>query len=102
MYLIQLLLPLADEQKRPFPPDQFESIRKTLTERFGGVTAFFRAPASGLWKDSRNTVSSEQVVMIEVIADDLNKEWWAEYRSELEKLFGQEQLLVWASSITVL
>jgi hypothetical protein len=40
MYLIQLLLPLYDNEKRPFTRLDFDSVRKDLTERFGGVTAF--------------------------------------------------------------
>jgi hypothetical protein len=51
MYLIQLHLPLHDNDKRAFPAQHFDTVRNTLTERFGGVTAFLRSPAVGLWKE---------------------------------------------------
>jgi hypothetical protein len=50
MYLIQLLLPLHDNNKREFPPDYFATVRKDLMERFGGVRPRFfdfRRPVYG-------------------------------------------------------
>ena len=102
MYLIQLLLPLHDNQKQEFPVEYFHNVRRTLTEHFGGVTAFLRSPAVGLWKDDDEDVSHDEVVMFEVISAELDKDWWAKYRKELEDQFRQEELLVWASSITQL
>jgi len=72
MYLIQLLLPLHD-RKKAFPKDYFDGVRETLTERFGGVTAFLRSPAVGLWKDEDIEVSRDEVVMYEVISDELDR-----------------------------
>jgi hypothetical protein len=102
MYLIQLLLPLHDNRKEKFPAEYFHDVRQTLTNHFGGVTAFLRAPAVGLWKDDEEDISRDEVVMFEVISSQLDKSWWAEYRTELEEKFRQESLLVWASSITKL
>ena len=45
MYLIQLLLPLYDNEKQPFSRSYFEAVRNELTNQFGGVTAFVRSPA---------------------------------------------------------
>lgn len=47
MHLIQLLLPLHNNEGRGFPPNYFNQVREDLTERFGGVTAFIRAPVFG-------------------------------------------------------
>ncbi len=102
MYLVQLLLPVYDDKGNHFAAEQFDAVRRTLTDRFGGVTAYFRSPAAGLWKEEHDTLSSDQVVMLEVIAPELEKEWWAHYRTELERQFSQKQLLVWASEITKL
>lgn len=102
MYLIRILLPLADNEKKRFPVEYFSAVRHTLTERFGGVTAFLRSPAVGLWKEDTDEVSGDDVVMFEVLADQLDKDWWAKYRLELEKKFRQEELLVWASGVTKL
>ncbi|MGZ8842489.1 MAG: hypothetical protein ACXW18_02430 [Pyrinomonadaceae bacterium] len=102
MYLIRILLPLADNEKKRFPVEYFSAVRHTLTERFGGVTAFLRSPAVGLWKEDTDEISRDEVLMFEVLADQLDKDWWTKYRLELEKKFRQEELLVWASGVTKL
>jgi len=100
MYLIQLLLPLHDNHKLAFPRPYFDEVRKDLTDRFGGVTAFVRSPAVGLWKENSDDINRDEVVMFEVLSDQLDKDWWANYRKELQNKFRQEELLIWASSIT--
>ncbi|HYH95408.1 hypothetical protein [Hyalangium sp.] len=93
MYLIQFLLPLRDNERRPFPRADFERVRAELTERFGGVTAFLQAPASGVWKDAGETTHDE-LVLFEVMTDALDRAWWKGYRAELERRFRQEALVV--------
>ena len=63
MHLIQLLLPLHDNDGRPFSVSDFAQVRRDLTERFGGVTAFVRAPAQGLWKEVADDINRDEVVM---------------------------------------
>jgi hypothetical protein len=99
MHLIQLLLPLHDNGKQKFPAEYFDSVRNDLINRFGGVTAFLRSPALGLWKTD-DDVSRDEVVMFEVMSPDLDEQWWLEYRKKLEKKFRQEELWVWASQVT--
>jgi hypothetical protein len=48
MYLIHILLPLKDNQGRPHGRELFRGVAGELTERFGGLTAYTRAPAEGL------------------------------------------------------
>lgn len=103
MRLIQLLLPVRDNEKRPFPRAEFERVRLELTERFGGVTAFFQSPASGLWKDEQqgDTVS-DQLVLFEVMVDRADPEWWKNYRAELERRFRQDVVVVRALPVETL
>jgi hypothetical protein len=101
MHLIQLLLPLHDNQGQDFPAEYFDKVRKDLTDRFGGVTAFVRSPAVGLWKEA-NGVSRDEVVMFEVMSAELDTTWWFGYRTELQKRFRQDEVLVWASAVTKL
>jgi hypothetical protein len=100
MHLIQLLLPLHDNQQRALPHAYFEKVREQLTKRFGGVTAFVRSPAVGLWKEGADDINRDDVVMFEVVTEELDKAWWADYRQQLQHEFRQEELLVWASEIT--
>jgi hypothetical protein len=54
-----------------------------------------------LWKEV-NKVSRDEMVMFEVMSNQLDKEWWSNYRTQLEKEFRQEELLIWASDVTKL
>ena len=101
MHLVQLLLPLHDNDGHDFPPAYFIQVRAELTERFGGVTAFTRSPAVGLWKESAE-VNRDEMVMFEVLTDQLDNVWWSTYRNQLQKKFRQDAVLIWASTVTTL
>jgi hypothetical protein len=94
MYVIQLLLPLADNTGRRLPRTQFARVREELTARFGGVTAYSRAPAEGLWVSNDTGVSRDDVVVVEVMAAELDAAWWAVYRTALEGRFHQEEVVI--------
>jgi hypothetical protein len=94
VYLIQILLPLRDNQQRPFPRDEFERVRRELAERFGGVTFYARSPAVGVWKDDEGDESRDDVVVAEVMAQHQDREWWRLYRETLERRFRQDQIVV--------
>ncbi len=49
-HLVQILLPTHRRNGAPVAPEEFARVRVELTERFGGVTAYSRSPATGLWK----------------------------------------------------
>ena len=102
MYLVQLLLPIYDNDKRAFPRAYFDQVRKQLTDRFGGVTAFVRSPAVGLWKDDEEDITRDDVIMFEVMTDYLEHDWWRRYRLNLETIFRQEKILLRAIHSTLL
>ena len=72
MYLIQLLLPLHDNEKQPFPAEQYNAVRAELAHKFGGVTAYLRAPAKGLW-EAHEGINSDEVVLFEIVLSVLIK-----------------------------
>ena len=49
MYLVQILLPVYDNEGHHFEPDDYVDLRAELADRFGGVTTYMRRPraASG-------------------------------------------------------
>lgn len=98
MHLIQLMLPLYDNAGVAIDRQLFRDVRQVLLERFGGVTAFTRAPAQGLWQDG-SRVQRDDVLLYEVMAESLDREWWAAYRRELEDKFRQQELVVRAQPI---
>lgn len=103
MHLVQLLLPLYDNEGNRFGAKVFAQVRDELVRRFGGMTAHTRAPASGLWQrdDSAGTVHDE-LVIFEVMVDGIDMAWWTHYRGELEKRFRQQSLVVRAHPIFTL
>src|SRR6185503_11059815 len=98
MHLVQLLLPLKDQDGKPFPRSQYRKIREVLTERFGGLTAYTRAPAEGLW-DEGYEVTLDDIIIYEVMVADLDRDWWREYRRQLEEEFDQDELVIRAHII---
>jgi len=94
MHLVQLLLPVRDEEGRAYPRELYDELVRLLTERFGGVTAYTRAPATGLWEAASGETVRDQVVVYEVMAEALDPDWWGELRADLERRFRQEELVV--------
>ena len=95
MYLIQIFLPLRDNQGRPIAQRHFQRLAKDLGARFGGLTAYTRAPATGLWKrGKRGRADHDDIVIYEVMAARLEKRWWKQQRLVLQATFRQEQLLI--------
>ena len=102
MHLVQILLPLTDNSGRPLPHPEYARVRAELTERFGGLTAFTRAPAEGLWTDGGGQASRDEIVVFEVMVESLDAAWWGDYRRRLEARFRQEQIVVRAHAIRLL
>jgi hypothetical protein len=101
MHLVEIFLPLNDNNGRPFGTERYAAVREHLTERFGGLTAFSRSPAQGATSDGGKTVHDE-IIVFEVMARTLDVPWWVSYRLHLERVFLQDEILVRASTITLL
>ncbi len=77
----------------------FASVRDTLTETFGGVTAHSRSPADGLWKGPDNSVEADAIVVVEIMVETLDRPWWANFRQELERRLDQTEIVIRAHAI---
>jgi hypothetical protein len=67
MKLVQILLPLRDNQGRKFDQPLYAEVHDELISRFGGVTAYTRSPARGLWQSAGST-KRDDVIIVEVMA----------------------------------
>ncbi|WP_027599576.1 hypothetical protein [Pseudomonas sp. MOIL14HWK12:I2] len=94
MYLIQLLLPLNDNDGQRLPGALFQEVREELVPRFGGLTAFSRAPVEGLCQDEAERVEDDELLVYEVMTEALDRAWWADYRRRLETAFRQREILI--------
>lgn len=101
MHLVQILLPLADNAGRRFDGQAYGRVRAELSERFGGITSFTRAPAEGVWKEGGHT-AHDDIVVFEVMAREIDEVWWEKYRAELERRFKQEAIVIRAIKVEML
>lgn len=101
MQLIEILLPLYDNQGQPFPEELFTRVRNELAERFGGLTVFSRAPAQGLWTNAGET-RHDDIAVFEVMTREIDPAWWAAYRQGLEQTFRQQEIVVRAHAVLLL
>ena len=98
MHVIELFLPLGRKDGTPQPRAIFGRLRAELVGRFGGLTAYSRAPAEGLWEDAGGEVERDAVVVFEVVAETLDRAWWRELRARLEQELEQDELLIRATA----
>ena len=101
MYIIQILLPLSDNAGTPFPDATLQAIHQELTYRFGGLTAFTRAPAEGVWAHDGGH-AKDDIVVIEVMTDELDRDWWGAFRQRVEGELSQARLIVRAQPTEML
>src|SRR5919198_413592 len=102
MYLIQILLPLYDNSGNPFPQHEYTRVRDELTERFGGITAYVRSPAEGLWRGNPPLTIRDDIVIYEIMTEKLDRNWWQGYRKGLSLRFRQDLLIVRVSEVQLL
>jgi len=93
-FLVQIILPLYRNDGRLLPPELLKQVRTELKERFGGLTAYTRTPAEGTWEDDQGRTKREDVVIVEVMTETLDRQWWSNYAAELARRFQQEELVV--------
>ena len=93
MKLVQILLPLRDNRGRQFKCSLHERVRKEITDEFGGLTAYTRSPARGVWKTGGKE-KRDDLVILEIMSPRARHIWWKRYRHKLERRFKQEKLIV--------
>ncbi|HVM38271.1 MAG TPA: hypothetical protein VM265_07790 [Sphingomicrobium sp.] len=98
MHIVEIFLPLQRNDGSPQPRETFAALRRELVDRFGGLTAFTRAPAEGLWEDEEGQVERDRIVIFELMAERLERGWWSELRARLERELQQDEVLIRATA----
>jgi hypothetical protein len=101
MHLIEIFLPLCDNEGKRFTAATFARVREELIDKFGGLTAFSRAPAEGT-DTGRGGERHDELVVFEIMTEQLDQAWWTAYRTQLETTFRQDRILIRRSEVTVL
>jgi hypothetical protein len=104
MVLIQLLLPTTFP-KGTASQDASAALaetRRELAQTFDGLTAYLRSPAKGIWTAPDGHSEQDDVVMVEVVTDRFDREWWRAYSTVLCKRFVQDVMHVRALRVELL
>lgn len=102
MVLIQILLPTKSPDGHGFADELLRHTRAELVDRFGGLTAYLRSPATGAWTSPEGRVEQDNVVMLEILTDSFDKAWWRGYCEVLKQRFGQQSIHLRASEVELL
>jgi len=98
MHLVQILLPLAGNDGASIPEEILRDIREELIARFGGLTAYVRAPAHGVWAHE-GVRQKDDIAVVEVMVEMLEDDWWRDFRQRLERLLDQQSVVIRAFEI---
>jgi hypothetical protein len=94
MHLVEIFLPVNTNEGTPQPSGLFNEVREELLDKFGGVTAFSRNPAEGVWDGPGDGPSKDIIVIYEVMTETLDMPWWQHYKTTLVSRFQQEDVLI--------
>ena len=94
MQLVQIFLPLYNNKKQEFDGSLYDDLRTLLKDQFGGVTFYRNAPIEGLWRDRNGMTNYDELIIAEVMVNDVNKEWWQQFKQLLEQIFSQKEILI--------
>ncbi len=100
MHLIQVFIPAAPQATIKVE-DVTATVQREMTERHGGATAYLNSPAKGLWSNGEGA-EEDDVIVVEVTVDTIDRAWWRQYRRNLEQLLEQDELLVRALPVEAL
>lgn len=94
MQLLQIFLPLYDNNNQLFHKSLYDDVLTELKDQFGGVTFYRNTPAEGLWEDRTGKTNYDELIIAEVMIGELNKEWWKLFKQNLEQIFRQDEILI--------
>ncbi|MBA3557800.1 MAG: DUF72 domain-containing protein [Gemmatimonadaceae bacterium] len=101
-HLVQLSLPLKDRSGKALPQRLFQQVRKELTEQFGVVGVCSRISENGSTGEVPSESTRDISVVYEITSEHLDREWWSQYRSNLERRFRHEPIPIKAGLLTFL
>jgi hypothetical protein len=100
--LIQILLPVVGDKGLAAGDSRLADTARELGDVFGGLTAYVRSPARGLWTAPTGRTDEDDVVMVEVVTERFDRTWWKEYSTMLANRFSQDAIHVRALPVELL
>jgi hypothetical protein len=102
MQLIEIFLPVYQDDNTRFASELYAQTRAELVEKFGGLTTHSRAPLKGLWQAPAGDTVRDDLIIYEIITEHLDEAWWQQYRRALQQRFAQTSLMIRAQEITLI
>jgi hypothetical protein len=99
--LVQILLPTFQRDGTAVPKSVFDHVAHELTEKFGGVTSYLRAPAEGRWQSGTGT-EHDQIVVVEVMTEEIDTAYWSTLRKRLERELAQDRIIIRCHTVQLL
>jgi hypothetical protein len=101
--LVQILVPQVNGHGDRVPPATLQALGRELTDRFGGVTCYSRAPAEGLWQQDEDAPpKKDDIIIYEVMAQRFDRPYWRALQERLEIDLAQREIVIRAQLIEVL
>ncbi|WP_449437091.1 hypothetical protein [Pedobacter steynii] len=97
--LVELFLPLRDDDGEVFPEKLYAGIREELMAKFGGLTEYSRSPVKGFWKPDQGKEEKDELLVFEVMCAEIEPEFWDKLKLRLLKIFKQDSLVIRSSKI---
>lgn len=96
MYRIEIYLPLFYNDGRPIESGKFDITRKELIKKFDGLTAMQANPDFALegWWVNQGLTYRDKIVVFRIDSPELNKRFWARYKTVLKRRFVQEEIYI--------
>ncbi len=101
MFLVEIFIPRSVLEAEP-NRKQVEQLKVEFTNKFGGVTSYLRASADGLWVNGEGKIERDEIGVLEVMVEKIDKDWWRQLRKRLEMDMKQEQILIRSRAVELL
>ncbi|MEA2879205.1 MAG: hypothetical protein QOF14_4401 [Hyphomicrobiales bacterium] len=98
MRLVEILLPVNDNAGRAFEASKFAAVRNGKIRWRNGFHPRSRTGDQRL----RRQDPARRYVIMEVMTDRLDQDWWAAYRQNLECEFAEDEIIIRATAMTKL
>jgi inorganic pyrophosphatase len=100
--MIQLFLPVKDQNGKPFAKSLYRNLNVQLLKKFGGLTVYARSVATGFWENDNGNKVKEEVLIYEVMTAHVEEKYWKKLKSSLQEKFSQQEIMIISSQIALL
>ena len=97
--LYTIIMPLADNHRRPIEPDQLAWAQNQIMNYAGGLTRF--PQGQGLWVDQQAKVYADPIVLLQTIAPSTSavRDWFVGFTAQMAERFSQHEIFLYTQPV---